>query len=417
MTIKAKVFVLGTIFLNALGVGLLIPVVPRLVQSLTGQGPEAASLEIGALLSVFSATAFFFSPLIGRLSDRFGRRPVLLLSTVGTMIDYALCAVAPSYSVLLLARIVAGAFGGSTSVASAALADITPPDQRSRAFGLSSAVTGMGLIMGPALGGSLMELGLRTPFFLACGLALIEFLFGLIWFPETLKEKSQRKLSVSDLNPLLSIGRLGSLPMATHILIAVTLYMLGGTIANSVLVLFAQAKMGWDGIHVGALMTTLACTSVAIRYVGVRTALKLFGENGSLIVGFCLFSGGLLALGYVDSALALYIALIIGQCGNISQPVSMGLLSRSIPPDRQGEAQGAITSVFSLTTMIAPLVGAFVFGDIGIHRKLFGGEFVFVLSGLIVFLGFIPLAWGYFSRNDVRAAAPAFAKQPAPEAD
>jgi DHA1 family tetracycline resistance protein-like MFS transporter len=416
MTTKAKVFVLGTIFLNALGVGLLIPVVPRLVQSLTGYGPEASSLEVGVLLSVFSATTFFLSPLIGRLSDRFGRRPVLLLSTVGTMIDYALCAIAPTYTILLVARIVAGAFGGSTSVASAALADITPPDQRSRTFGLSSAITGMGMIAGPALGGSLMELGIRTPFYVACALALGELLFGLFWFPETLKSKSQRALTLSDLNPLSSIGRLGSLPMATHILIAVTLYMLGGTIANSVLVLFVQSKMGWNGVQVGILMTTLACTSVAIRYGGVRAALKVFGENGAMLAGFCLFSGGLLALGYVDTGLGIYLALIVGQSGNISQPISMGMLSRSIPPEMQGEAQGAILSVFSLTNMAAPLVGAFAFGDIGIHQKLFGGEFVFVLSGLIVALAFLPLGWGYLSRNR-SAAQPTIAKQAVPEPD
>jgi MFS transporter, DHA1 family, tetracycline resistance protein len=417
MTSNAKIFVLGTIFLNALGVGLLIPVVPRLVQSLTGHGPEAASLEIGVLLSVFSATAFLFSPLLGRLSDRFGRRPVLLLSTVGTMIDYALCAVAPSYAILLLARIVAGAFGGSTSVASAALVDITPPDQRSRAFGLSSAVMGMGLILGPVLGGSLMGLGLRVPLIAACALAFVELIFGLLWFPETLETKSQRAITLSDLNPLSSIRRLGSLPMSTHILIAVTFYMLGGTIANSVLVIFAQAKMGWDGIQVGVLMTTLACTSVAIRYGGVRAALRLFGENGSLVVGFCLFGAGLLALGYVNSGVELYIALIIGQCGNISQPIAMGLLSKSIPPGMQGEAQGAISSVLSLTMMGAPLIGAFAFGQVGIHRNILGGEFVFVLSGLIVLVGFIPIAWGYLARSRLGAAPLVYTRQPAPESE
>jgi len=391
---RAKLFVFGIIFLNSIGVGLLIPVVPRLVQDLTGLGPESASFENGLLLSVYAATAFLLSPFLGRLSDRFGRKPVLLLATLGTLLDYALCAVAHSFAILLIARVAAGAFGASSSVANAALADITPVESRSRTFGHSSAVFGLGLIFGPMLGGVLMDFGIRVPFIAACVLAVFEFGFGLIWFSETLHAKSQRRLSLADINPISWIRRLGKLPLSVPLLIGITLFQLGGTTANSVLVLFTQAKFGWDGAQIGVLMTTLACTSIAIRYSGVRAAICIFGEANSIVVGFGIFAIGLFALAYVNAGWELYAALIFGQCGTIAQPIIFGLLSGSVPSEAQGEVQGAISGVLSLTSMIAPLIGGMAYGRIDMHGTIFGGVLVFMLSALLVMLGVLAAAWG-----------------------
>lgn len=396
---KIKAFILGAILLNSLGAGLLIPVVPRLVQALTGRGPESASFENGLLMSAFALTTFLFSPLLGRLSDRFGRRPVLLLATAGTVLDYALCAVAHWFPLLLVARLIAGMFGASSSVANAALADVTPPDERSRTFGLSSAVFGLGLILGPIIGGSVMTFGLSVPFIVACALAACEFAFGLFWFPETLAQKSAQPISLADVNPLVSLKRLKALPLSASLLLGVTLFQVGGTAANSVLLLFAQAKFGWSGLQVGALMTTLACTSVLIRSGGVRIALAWFGEKGAVAVGFGLFAGGLLAIGFVNVGWALYAAMIFTQLGTIAQPVVMGLLSRPIPSDMQGQAQGAISSVFALTSMAAPMIGALAYGNLGAQGAILGGEWVFVLCSASVLLGLCTVVWGFVAQG------------------
>lgn len=401
-TIKA--FVLSIVFLNALGTGLLIPVVPRLVEELTGRGPQSASFENGFLLSVYAAVAFLLSPFLGRLSDRYGRRRVLLLATAGTFCDYALCAVAHSFPVLLLARVLAGAFGASTAAAGAALIDITPPEDRSRVFGLRSAVMGFGLIFGPVLGGSFMEIGLRVPFIAACALAICEFLFGLFWFPETLQNKSSRPISWSDINPLSSMSRLRSLPFSKHLLVGVAFFQLGGTVTQSVLVLFTQAKFGWNGVQVGALMTTLACTSVVIRYAGVRLALAVLGESASIVVGLSVFAAGSLALAFVQTGWQVYAALIFGQLGTIAAPVMLGLMSRSVSPEMQGEAMGSITSVAALAEMAAPLIGALSFGGLGSLGVIQGGELVFVVSAALLAMAAVAMARGILAQSRTTVA-------------
>jgi len=395
---NAKAFVLGMVFLNALGTGLLIPVLPRLVQELTGRDPEAASLENGLLLAAYAVMAFLLSPFLGSLADRWGRRPILLLAALGTLLDYALCAWANSFGVLLLARMLAGAFGASTSVANAALVDLTPSEHRARIFGLSSAVMGLGLILGPVIGGIFMTFGLRMPFIAACVLAACEFCFGLFWFPETLRTPSRRPLSIADANPLTSIQRLRALPFSNSLLVGLVFFQLGGSITQSVLVLFAQARFAWSGLQVGVLMTTLACTSVVIRYGGVRFALAVLGEYMSVVVGLVVFAIGTLALAFVETGWQLYAALIFGQCGTVAAPVILGLLSRGVAPQMQGEAMGAISSLAAVAVMVAPLLGALAFGGFGGAAVGHDGKWVFLLSGVILLTAASAVAWGGAAR-------------------
>jgi MFS transporter, DHA1 family, tetracycline resistance protein len=391
---RAKFFVLGAVFLNSLGVGLLVPILPRLIEELTGRGPESASVANGILLFAYAGMTFLLSPLLGRLSDRLGRKPVLLLATAGSFLDYALCTVTNSFAVLLIARMLAGSFGASTSVANAALADLTPPQDRARAFGLSSAIMGVGLIAGPILGGSLMAFGSRAPFIAACVLAGCELIFGLLFFPETLPTKSQRLLTAHDVNPFAFLRRLRSLPLSGYLLAGAVLFQLGGATSQSVLVLFAEARFGWDAVQVGLLMTTLACTSVVIRWAGVRIAMKLLGENAAIILGLGVFCAGTLALAFVNTGWQLYAALILGQCGTIAAPVMLGVLSRSVPADAQGETMGTIAGVLSVAAMVAPLVGAATFGTALGQACALCGELVFVVSALLLLLAALTAAAG-----------------------
>jgi MFS transporter, DHA1 family, tetracycline resistance protein len=390
----AVIFVIGAVFLNSLGVGMLTPVLPRLLEELTGRGPESASLANGVLLFAYAGMSFLLSPFLGRLSDRLGRKPVLLLAIAGSLIDYALCAAANSFVVLLIARIFAGSFGASVSVANAALSDLTPPQERGRAFGVSSAVMGLGLIAGPVVSGSLMAWGTRAPFIAASALAGCELAFGLLCFPETVPAKSQQSLAARDVNPFSWLQRIRRLPLPRYLLLGTALFQLGGSITQSVLVLFAQAKFGWDVLQVGLLMTTLACTSVVIRWVGVRAAMALLGETTSIILGLCVFSLGTLALAFVNTGWELYAALIFGQCGTIAAPVMLGVLSRVMPAGARGESMGTVSSVMSVAVMVAPLVGAATFGDDPVQAGVFGGELVFVISALLLLLAVLATSAG-----------------------
>lgn len=393
----ANVFVLGILFLNSLGAGVLIPVLPALVEQLTGREPEAAGLVNGLLLSVYAGATFLFSPLLGRLSDRLGRRPVLLLAAMGAMLDYALCALASTFAVLLVARALAGVFGASTTVANAALADITPAEDRGASFGRSSAVTGVGLICGPLIGGALMEWGLRLPFIAACVLAACELGFGLVFFPETLREMSPRRIGLIDVNPLAAVRRFRELPVPAPLLLALILFQLAGSAGQAVLVLFVQARLGWNGVQVGLLMTTLACTSIIVRFLGVRAALALLGEAGAILVGLCFSAAGTLALAYVTTGWQLYAAVIFGQMGTLAAPVMFGLLSRAVPAQMQGEALGTVTSTLAVAVMIAPLLGAVAFGRSGIQAMIHGGEPVFVLCALLLLAAVAAVAWGLWA--------------------
>jgi len=249
-----------------------------------------------------------------------------------------------------------------------------------------------------------MDIGLRMPFIVACVLAVCEFLFGLIWFPETLHTRSQERLSLADINPLSSIRRIRELPFSKYLLVGVAFFQLGGTVTQSVLVLFTQAKFGWDGVQVGVLMTTLACTSVVIRYAGVRLALSVLGEGASIIIGLGVFALGTLALAFIQTGWQLYVALIFGQCGTIAAPVMLGLMSRPVAPEMQGEAMGSITSVAALAEMAAPLIGALAFGGLGVLGAIHGGELVFVVSAVLLALATIAMVQGILAQS--RTTAP-----------
>lgn len=353
---SATIFIVATILIDAIGFGVIIPVLPRLVMEV-GHVDLAAATWIGGWLSVtYAAMQFLCGPLAGNLGDRFGRRPVLLLSLAGLSIDYVIMGLAPDLLWLFVGRLLAGMFGASFSPASAALADITPPDDRARRFGLVGAAFGIGFIIGPALGGLLGELDHRAPFYVAAALAGINFTFGLFFFPETLATENRRPFSLTRANPvgaLLSARKLRGVIGLAGILL---LWNIASMVYPATWAYFAIAQYGWSNrmIGISLVLAGIAMTLVQVKILG--PAVRWVGERKTAMIGT-----GIAAMGYLIYALAPYawvgLAMVtITGLQALVQPSITALMSQRAAADAQGEMQGFIGSLNAIGAIAGPLL-------------------------------------------------------------
>jgi DHA1 family tetracycline resistance protein-like MFS transporter len=353
---SATVFIVATILIDAIGFGVIIPVLPRLVMEV-GHVDLAGATWIGGWLSVaYAAMQFLCGPLAGNLGDRFGRRPVLLLALAGLSIDYVIMGLAPDLVWLFIGRLLAGMFGASFSPASAALADITAPEQRAKRFGLIGAAFGIGFIIGPALGGLLGELDHRAPFYAAAALAGANFLFGLFFFPETLAKENRRAFNLARANPvgaLLSARKLrGVLGLAGILL----LWNIASMIYPATWAYFAIAQYGWSNgmIGVSLVIAGLAMAVVQVKILG--PTVNRFRERRTAMIGT-----GVAAAGYLIYAFVPYAwmgLLVVGVTGlqALVQPSITALISQRAPADAQGEMQGFIGSLNAIGAIAGPLL-------------------------------------------------------------
>jgi DHA1 family tetracycline resistance protein-like MFS transporter len=354
-------FILITLVIDALGFGLVVPIVPSLVLKLSGLTVSGASVWVGLLLAVFALMQFVCAPVLGALSDRFGRRPVLLLSLSGICANYLLLAWAPSLAWLFLGRLIAGATAANAATATAYIADVTPPKDRAGQFGLVGAMFGVGFVAGPALGGVLGAYGLRLPFFVAAGLAGCNVLYGLFVLPESLPPALRRPINWRRANPLGSLQvvmasrDLGRLAIAWGAI----WFALGAL--QSTFVLANQARFGWDTRHNGMALALAGLGSAVVQGLLVRRIVPALGERRAAMAG-----GVLAAIAYLCIALAPFgwvvlLGIAIQATGAITGPAVQGLVSAAAAADRQGEMQGALSSVQGLTAIVSPLIASWVF--------------------------------------------------------
>lgn len=349
-------FVLATIFIDSIGFGLIMPVLPRLLMSV-GRIDLSHAIGIGAWMGLAIAVAAFFSaPVLGNLSDRFGRRPVLLIALAGMALDYLLLAVAHTIPLIFLGRVLSGAFGGSYAPAQAAIADITPPEARARTFGLVSAAFGIGFIAGPALGGLLGELGERAPFYAASVLAGINFLYGLTIFPETLARDHRRAFDWRRANPLGALASARAVPGMTMAAIVLTVWQIASMVYPMTWSFYTIAQFGWSNAMIGASFAAVGLVMALTQMFLTGPIVKRLGERGAATLGLVSATIGFIAYAFATKTWMAFAIMIAIAAQSLVQPSLMAMLSRRATPETQGEVQGIVSMAMGIGQIVAPIV-------------------------------------------------------------
>ncbi len=355
-------FLFVTLFLDILGIGLIIPVLPRLVETFQGGNVSAASHTVGVLAALYSLMQFVFAPILGNLSDRFGRRPIILGSLFGSGLDYLLLAWAPSLGWFYVGRVIAGITGANFTAASAYIADISPPEKRAANFGIIGAAFGLGFIAGPALGGLLGNAGLRLPFLVAAGITLLNWLYGLLILPESLKREHRRAFDWRRANPLGSLVALKRYPLVLGLAGAFFLINTAQFMLHATWVLYTGYRYNWTAGQVGASLAVVGLMAALIQGGLARRIIPALGERRSLVIGLAIGVFSMAGYGLATQGWMIYAILAVGALGGIAPPAAQGLISRTVAPNEQGAVQGAMSSLASVAGIIGPVVGAGVFG-------------------------------------------------------
>ncbi|MEQ8470642.1 MAG: TCR/Tet family MFS transporter [Marinoscillum sp.] len=355
-------FVLITVLIDVIGVGIIIPVVPALITELTGGTISDASIVGGWLMFAYAFMQFICAPIVGALSDQFGRRPVLLLSLFGFGLDYILAGFAPTVAWLVLARIVAGITGASFTTANAYIADISSPEKRSQNFGMIGAAFGIGFIIGPLIGGILGEYGPRVPFFASAGLVMVNWLYGYFVLPESLAPENRRKFSWKRANPWGTLMQLKKYPMVMGLIASLVLVYIAAHATQSTWTYFTIEKFKWSEAEVGYSLAFVGLMIAIVQGVAIRPIINKIGQARGVYVGLAFNCLGFILIAMSTSGWMLYAVLIPYAFGGIAGPSLQGLMSNSVAPNEQGELQGGLTSLMSLTTVIGPPLMSNVFG-------------------------------------------------------
>lgn len=358
----ALIFILMTVTLDAIGIGLIFPVMPDLMMGVTHEGVGQAALWGGIITASFAVMQFAFGPIVGNLSDRFGRRPVLLVSLMVVGIDYVVMAIASSLWVLLAARSIAGIASATHSTANAYVADISSPEDRAKRFGLLGAGFGIGFIAGPILGGLVAGVDPRAPFWLAAGLAFANMAFGFFVMRESLSADNRRPFSLARANPLSSFAAIRRLPGLKILLLVNFLYALTFNVWPAVWSYFCKEAYGWDAQWIGLSLASFGLCMAAVQGFLVGPLIRRWGERRTVIGGFLVETVTYSFLAFNTSGLLALVTTPFSALGGVTGPALQGLGSRSTPQDQQGELQGIMTSINALAMILAPLVMTWVFG-------------------------------------------------------
>jgi DHA1 family tetracycline resistance protein-like MFS transporter len=347
-------FIFITLLIDVTGLGIIIPVLPTLIAELIeGNISDAASYG-GWLTFAYAIMQFVFAPILGNLSDRFGRRPVLLFSLFGFGIDYLFLAFAPTIWWLFVGRVIAGVTGASFTTASAYIADISTPEKRAQNFGLIGAAFGLGFILGPVIGGVLGQFGSRIPFFAAAGLSLLNTLYGYFVLPESLPLDKRRPFDIKRANPLGSLLQLRKYPAMGGLIFTLILMYTANNGLQSTWAYYGMEKFSWNEAWVGYSLGFVGLMIGVVQVGVIRWAIPKFGQEKSLYIGLAFYSLGLLLFAFASSGWMMFAFIIPYSLGGIAGPALQSIISGFAPANEQGEIQGALTSLMSATTIFAP---------------------------------------------------------------
>ncbi len=354
-------FIFVTLLIDVLGVGLIIPILPKFVATLSGRGLSVGARDYGLLLGLYGLMQFGFAPVLGALSDRYGRRPVLLVALGMTGVEYVIQAMAPTLTWLYIGRILAGITGASFTTASAYIADVSPPDKRAQNFGLIGAAFGVGFIAGPALGGLLGSLGPRVPFWAAAGLSFVNLLYGALILPESLRPENRRPFAWREANPVGILTVLGRYPVVKGMAWSLVASNLAVQALQSTWVLLMTSRFGWGPRQNGLSLAVVGVVALIFQVGLARVLLPKLGERRTVLIGLTVGAAEYLAYALADKPWMIYAIMFAGGLSYLSGQATQGLLSRQVGDDAQGSLQGALTSLASLTGIVGPVVTTMLF--------------------------------------------------------
>ncbi len=396
----ALLFIFITITIDLLSFGVIIPVLPHLIQELVGGSISKASMWSGIFSTVFALTQFVCSPIQGALSDRYGRRLVILSSCLGLALDFALMALARSLPLLFIGRLISGATAASFTTANAYIADITPPERRAAAFGKLGAAFGIGFVLGPALGSLLSTIDVRAPFWGSALLALCNFLYGLWVLPESLPpERRSKHFRWSDANPLRALSNLRRYPQVVGLATVMTLFAVAHYVLPATFVLYADYRYGWDQRTVGFVLAAAGICGALVQAVLAGRAVARFGEPRTLLMGVFFGILGFAIYGLAPTGAAFCAGIPVLALWGLASPATQAMASRQVDPSEQGRLQGALTGLSSLGGIFAPFVFASLFAyaiEPGAPAHLPGAAFL-LASLLVLVAGAV--AWSVVRRR------------------
>lgn len=378
-------FIFITMLIDVIGFGIIIPVLPQLLADMKNIGINEASKYGGYLLFAFATAQFVFSPVMGSLSDQYGRRPVLLISLFGFGIDYLILAFAPDYSWFLVGRILAGITGASFTTAAAYIADISTAENRSKNFGMIGAAFGLGFVLGPALGGVLGDYDVKLPFYAAAGLSFTNFLYGYFVLPESLAVENRRKFDWKRANPIGSLRQIGRYKQLRYLLLAYICLGLGSHAVQSTWNYFTMYRFGWSESMVGYSLAMVGVLVAIVQAGLAQKAASTFGLEKSIVIGFALYTLGMFLFAFAGTTWMMFVFLIPYSFGGIAMPNLQAYMVSNVEPNQQGELQGGLTSLMSFTTIFGPLMmtGIFYFFTTDKAPFVFPGA-AFFMGGLLM---------------------------------
>lgn len=395
----AIIFIFITIVIDVLGIGIIVPVIPKILLELTGKGLSEASKYSGFLMSSYAIMQFIFSPIIGGLSDKYGRRPVILASLFGFFLDYMILVFAPTLVWLFAARLIAGITGASFTTATAYIADISTDENRSKNFGMVGAAFGLGFIIGPPIGGILGDIGTRVPFMFAAGLTLVNALYGYFVLPESLAKENRREFDWKRANPVGSLKNIARYPALLGLIGALFFLQIAGQAHPSTWSYFTMKEFNWTLKEVGYSLAFVGLM-VAIVQGGLNRVINpKLGDRNSVIIGLLFYGVGFMLFAFATKGWMMYIFMVPFGLGGIAGPALQSLITKQVAPNEQGELQGGITSMQSVTTIIGPLFASNLFSYFSAEdAPIFFPGAAFFMAGLVTFLA-LGIALKSFPRN------------------
>lgn len=397
----AVAFIFVTVVLDVLALGIIIPVLPKLVENFMGGNTGRAAEIYGLFGSVWALMQFVCSPVLGALSDRFGRRPVILFSNFGLGLDYILMALAPNLAWLFVGRVLSGITGASFTTAGAYIADVTPADKRAGSYGLIGAAWGLGFVLGPALGGVLGDVDPRLPFWVAAGMTLLNALYGALVLPESLPREHRRAFAWRRANPLGSLKLLRTHHELIGLAAVNFLYFLAHQVLPSVFVLYAGHRYGWDAKDVGLTLAGVGICNIIIQAGLVKPVMKRLGERRVVLAGLFFGAAGFAVYGLANTGATFLLAVPVFALIGLYGPAAQQIMTRRVGPSEQGELQGANSSVMGIAGLFGPGLFTLTFAYFirpGVAWTLPGAPFL--LAALLMVLA-VGLAWRVTRRDHV----------------
>lgn len=389
----ALAFIFVMVVLDVMAIGIIIPVLPKLVESMWGGNTAKAAEIYGIFGTAWGLMQFVFSPILGALSDRYGRRPVLLLSTLGLGLDYILMALAPNLVWLFVGRIISGITAANFSTANAYIADVTPPENRASAFGLMGAAFGIGFVLGPAVGGVMGDLDPRLPFWVAAALSLANAAYGYFVLPESLPKDRRMDFAWARANPVASLRLLARHRELLGLAGVAFLYHLAHVVLPAVAVLYTSYRYGWDGKTMGLTLAAVGVASGVVQAGLIQPIINRLGERVTLIVGLLCGTAGFAIYGLATTSAGFWAGIPVMALWGLGGAASMSIMSRRVSGSEQGQLQGANSSLMALAGLFGPLLFSYVFAhsiaaDTAWHLP--GAPFLLAAAMLLLSA---PLAW------------------------